>query len=443
MDDGAALLNARAAMQRWSELVDRRPPAELLDMILDESAYTLELRGSRFRQARENLKKVRALIRRIQNRGYATMSRIAAHLDRLAVGDESNAAIDALDAVNLMTVHAAKGLEFPVVFLVNLARGTGNRRDPIRVVGTPAGASVAAGDFRSEADADESARDLEETKRLLYVAMTRARDRLYLASALKDHRIQPGRGSLAEVLPPSLLEKFGEAMTERTIQWRARSGTVHQLWVPRKQDQFGISSTSLDDGSWESGVEVRDDFGPLEDRAASRMTVAAATVGETDTFTAHDTRKSERLVGVLVHRLLQRAGFTPDIEASLARDLVDRLLRPDERVSVGDVDELMARAIAGYRAIAGHRDVREIYVAGEPLHEVPFSMVVDGVIVRGSIDCLVESQDRLTVLEFKTGRRYPGHDEQLDLYRKAAEAMFPGRLVVSRIVYADEIVSPP
>ena len=57
------------------------------------------------------------------------MARIADHLDRLAVGDEPNAVIDALDAVSLMTIHAAKGLEFPVVFIVNAARGTGNRRD--------------------------------------------------------------------------------------------------------------------------------------------------------------------------------------------------------------------------------------------------------------------------------------------------------------------------
>ena len=145
------------------------------------------MRGTRLAQARENLKKIRALIRRIQNRGYATLGRIAAHLDRLAVGDESNAVIDALDAVNLMTVHASKGLEFPVVFLVNLARGTGNFRDPIRVVASPGGdeVSVAAGDFRSDADEDAAARDKEETKRLLYVALTRARDRLYLGSVLK------------------------------------------------------------------------------------------------------------------------------------------------------------------------------------------------------------------------------------------------------------------
>ena len=64
-----------------------------------ESAYAYELRGSRRRQARENLKKLRSMIRRAQNRGYATLARIAEHLERLAVGDEANAAIDAVDGL--------------------------------------------------------------------------------------------------------------------------------------------------------------------------------------------------------------------------------------------------------------------------------------------------------------------------------------------------------
>src|SRR5206468_4355186 len=121
-------------------------------------------------QARENLKKLRAMIRRIQNRGYATLARIAGHLEQLSVTDESNAAVDAIDAVNLMTVHAAKGLEFPIVFVVNLNRGTGGFRAPIRIATDGRGApAVGIGDFESEADEDASARGREETKRLLYV----------------------------------------------------------------------------------------------------------------------------------------------------------------------------------------------------------------------------------------------------------------------------------
>ena len=58
-------------------------------------------------------------------------------------------------------------------------------------------ASISVGPFVSEMDEAERQREKHETKRLLYVALTRARDRLYLASALKDGVLVPGRGSLA------------------------------------------------------------------------------------------------------------------------------------------------------------------------------------------------------------------------------------------------------
>jgi len=136
------------------------------------------------------------------------LSRIAEHLDRLALGDESNAAVDALDAVNLMTVHAAKGLEFPIVFVVNMGRGTGGIRPAIRVSDVGGDASVAIADYQSEADEDAAAREREESKRLLYVALTRARDRLYLSATVQEGRFRAGRGSLAEVLPDRIKAMF-------------------------------------------------------------------------------------------------------------------------------------------------------------------------------------------------------------------------------------------
>ena len=229
LEDQAVLERVRAAAASWLQQVDLMTPAELLDEILRKTAYAYELRGARRLQARENLKKLRGLVRRIQNRGYATLDRIAEHLDRLAVGDESNAAIDAVDAVSLMTVHAAKGLEFPVAFVVNMGRGTGNARAPIRVaLGAADEPSVAIADYQSESDEDAQAREREETKRLLYVALTRARDRLYLSATRQNGVCRTGRGSLGEVLPRSLVALFAQAGSGPVI-WAAQSGRSHNF----------------------------------------------------------------------------------------------------------------------------------------------------------------------------------------------------------------------
>jgi ATP-dependent helicase/nuclease subunit A len=211
-EDRDVVERMRAAVPGWLSRVDRLAPSELLDAVLRETAYACELRGARRLQARENLKKLRGMVRRAQNRGYATLARIAVHLEQLAVGVESKAAIVGIDAVSLMTVHAAKGLEFPIVFVVNMGRGTGGPRAPIRVADIGGrDASVAIADYQSEADEDAAARDREETKRLLYVALTRARDRLYLSATVEKGVCRMGRGSLGEVLPASVRAMFVEA----------------------------------------------------------------------------------------------------------------------------------------------------------------------------------------------------------------------------------------
>jgi ATP-dependent helicase/nuclease subunit A len=448
--DRAALARVRPALARWRGLVDRVPPADLLDRVLAESAYAMELGGPRVRQARENLKKIRALVRRVENRGYATLDRIAAYLDRLSVGEEPNAVIDALDAVNLMTVHAAKGLEFPVVFVVNLNRGTGGRPAPVRVSAETGVPGVGVGSFQSEADEDRVPREREETKRLVYVALTRARDRLYLGAVRKDGGLVVGRGSLAEVLPTTLID----AVKVGGDTWTSRAGVTHRFRVvgagehaSTGRDQRAASALRPEDGGSDdaaarAGTDGADDL----DRAAlpdalPLTTVTALIAPASGAPVVAAGAESSQLVGTLVHRMLEHLGASaaPDADDTTASLIVAarRLLTPDEAGAPDDTADVCARAADLFTRIRRQPDVARLYAEGERFHEVPFSLEVDGRAVRGAIDCLVREGGRVTILEFKTGRRRVVHDEQIALYRRAAEGLFPEATVEARVVYPE------
>ena len=309
-EDREVLAFARPAVARWLALVDRITPAELLDTVLAETGYAFELGGPRRRQAWENLKKMRGLVRRMQNRGYATLPRIADYLMSLSAGDESNAVVEALDSVNLMTVHAAKGLEFPIVFVVNLAKGASGPPRPVRVtVDSQDEPSVSVGPFVSDTDEAEKERERHETRRLLYVALTRARDRLYLASTLKEGAFVPGRGSLAEVLPESLKVFFAGAANVfkevDTIAWSGLSGREY-TWRLVSGAGSGAAASGEPQRKWRqslgSMISTRLSLPPSGrgcrrpiDRGAEADTADVAPTGPA----------SDRLLGILVHRLFE------------------------------------------------------------------------------------------------------------------------------------------
>ena len=132
-----------------------------------------------------------------------------------------------------MTVHAAKGLEFPIEFLVDLSRGTGPRSSPINIVFNEAGErpSFSVWPFRTKEAGEERLSELEESKRLLYVALTRARDRLYFSFVTNGSSIKPSRGSLAEVLPGSFLASIEIAIGSDGAGWIGPSGYSHRFAV--------------------------------------------------------------------------------------------------------------------------------------------------------------------------------------------------------------------
>jgi DNA helicase-2/ATP-dependent DNA helicase PcrA len=136
------------------DLVEEDRPADLLEQLLERSGYLDELRAERSIESEGRLENLAELV------GSAQESEtIAEFLEAVSLVSDADELDDASQVV-LMTIHAAKGLEFPVVFIVGLEDGVFPH-------------------LRSIGDPDE----LEEERRLAYVALTRAQERLYLTHA--------------------------------------------------------------------------------------------------------------------------------------------------------------------------------------------------------------------------------------------------------------------
>jgi ATP-dependent helicase/nuclease subunit A len=457
-EDRRVVAQARASVAQWLGLVDRMPPADLADLVLAESAYAFETRGGRQPQARENLKKLRALLRRRQNRGYATMGRLAAHVDRLTAGDESNAAIDALDAVNLMTVHAAKGLEFPIVFVVNLGKGAGGSTPPVRVLGESGEAGgtgaglVSIEGLDPRADEEEERREREETKRLLYVALTRARDRLYLGTTLtRDGRVVARPGSLAEALPASFRDALASAAQAGgdTLTWLGAGSRPFSLRRCPLPDERPSDSSDPPPPAPAQVAPAEGLFGPVADSPGWAM-VGATELARAATGSAGEGGTGDVVVGRLVHRLFEAGAV--EWPAAQVRERAGMLARAGECGSDPEAETAIAsRAAEAVLACREREDLREMLTAGDVLYEVPFSVPIatlgppftetaaadpDLTLVRGVIDCLVRGASGvITVLEFKTGSPAEWHRAQLALYEAAARAIAPGAPVAGRLVY--------
>jgi ATP-dependent exoDNAse (exonuclease V) beta subunit len=249
------------------------------------------------------------------------------------------------------------------------------------------------------------------------------------------------------VLPESLKRLFtqaGEASSaDATIWWSSASGRRFEWHICRAASESPTSSPGTQPAGSLAGAAATcrdDEFGLCVGQAPLRRSVTEW-LRESDPDDPSDARVGDSTSGILVHRLLQ-SGLPEHLDEAPARAFTRQLLQPQERAAVPDIEPLVTTALATWRALRRRPDVAALLTSGRVLHEVPFSLgrAVSGdrLILRGTIDCLVHTDDgSVVVLEFKTGRPRSSHQRQLNLYVEAAAALYPAARVEGRLIYAD------
>jgi DNA helicase-2/ATP-dependent DNA helicase PcrA len=171
---------------RWTQAASHLPHTEIAEMVLDESGYTDMLKNDKSAEAPGRLENLKELIRSME--GFESLTSFLEHVS-LVMEIEQN---ETGDRINLMTLHAAKGLEFDTVFLPGWEEGL----------------------FPSQRTMDENGlAGLEEERRLAYVGLTRARQRVYVSFAA-NRRVH---GTWQSALPSRFLNEMPEEHIETSV----------------------------------------------------------------------------------------------------------------------------------------------------------------------------------------------------------------------------------
>ena len=196
------------------------PYAELTAELIEASGYGPMLREERTEEARDRLRNLEELLAGMEEHA-AQEPTLAGYLEQIALVTDLDSYDPSLDRVSLMTLHAAKGLEFPVVFMTGMEEGL----FPLSRSG----------------NGDE---ELEEERRLCYVGMTRAMEKLYLTHARRrrvygDYQFNP---------PSRFLSEFPAHLLDGDVPAVHRPAT-HNLasLFDRVDPDFGDQTPFLDD----------------------------------------------------------------------------------------------------------------------------------------------------------------------------------------------------
>ena len=389
-------MHAAAVLRELREAVALEPPDAIVERALDLTGFEAAwapVRGGE--QALANIRKLVAILRTLGGRSIdEAVAYLHRRRDELA-DREGLAVVDRSDAVRLLTIHGAKGLEFPIVFVPEAhirppeAFGVVRWRpaDGIAVTLSPDGDADERrrrpGLFQLLRQLDKSEEDAEY-RRLLYVAATRAADRLFLSG---DEDAREGswmalcRDSLGG-MDPDLVEIRPPVPVD--LDAIARSRPPAEVAVPSASAEWAVSAPLVERPAV---IPLRSSTPVTSLRAPARL---IALRGHGDGLAL--------VRGNLAHEAL-RAWFTtggrPTLAPLLAR-LQPTADGPATRRALAEVDEMLDRFDRTELAQVLRQPATRAHF------ELPFGWYWDGAPVHGTIDLAYEHAGRWHLVDFKT-----------------------------------------
>lgn len=446
-----------ALLRRFHQRAGREPLGDLLRALLRETLF-VELCALAYhgQQTASNLLKFGRLAARASEGGMTLkefISWVERSIDELREEGESPLADEDFDAVRVLTIHKAKGLEYPVVLLPDLAAAFSRERrgGGVRVPWGEGGTGLRLGALENAAMTlhrwEEKLRAEEEEARVLYVAMTRPKERLILLGG------PPRRGAA----PASLLDRAGCLPAEPAPAFPAAKAGMEPAEVRakgpdpkkfaaawRRRLEAARKASSVPLFARPTGVGLSHASYEKCGDALGRPTGAPVPDAyDVSSWSADETAPaapSAALLGRLCHEVLQRWDFAAgrslageDLPALCGRR-AGWLCRQEPQA---DPRALAAAAVELVGRFLHTKEAAELAKAEILGREVPFLYPDGAQVVRGVMDLVYRKDGRWVVADYKTGRpsEREEHRRQGAFYVKAAEKALGARGVEFKLLF--------
>lgn len=445
------------ALRRLSEylsLADTMPPFEFYAKILGPLRGRKKLFSRLGREAEDPIAEFLDLALDFERTHPPTLEGFLHWLEAGKVEIKRDMEQEGTNAVRVMTVHGAKGLQAPIVFLPDTmgapTKGSrflwaGQTGDNDGLLLWPPSRAFYETVAERERDAVKR-KDQQEYRRLLYVAMTRAEDRL-IVCGWKGKKQEPDdcwyhliKNGLEAISGETL--KQGEALEENEDPFLATAPEIDTARVLRltcPQEAAGkklqakpvFEHAPLPPWALAPPADEPDPPRPLapsrpeEDEPAVRSPVGPDN--------GHRFKR-----GRLIHRLLQSLPeVAPDRRAATARSWLGR---PAHGLSPETCDEMVAEVLG----VLEHPEYAPLFGPGSRA-EVPLTGLVEGRVVSGQVDRLLITSDSVTVLDYKTNRPVPrdpssvssAYLRQMAAYRAVLRLIYPNLPVHCVLLWTD------